>query len=316
MTRSVVVTQSTNSVLMIRPCRFYPNPETAADNAFQGRLDCGVDELSTVARKEFDAAAQKLRAAGVNVHVFEDTAEPEKPDAVFPNNWISTHHDGRIALFPMYSALRRRERRQDIVGELRKEYRVNEVVDYSAFEEQGYCLEGTGSLVLDHLNKIAYVSLSNRSNPKVIRRFANDFGYQSVTFKSIGSDGRPIYHTNVMMCIGTAFALIGLETIRNKAERQQVRAQLERSAKDIVEVSPDQIANFAGNAIELHDRHGEKLLVLSKRAIWALTGEQRARLTRYVRLVPLELPTIELGGGSARCIITTIHLAPRLQHIA
>ena len=297
---------------MIRPRRFYPNPETAADNAFQARLDCDVDALSTVARKEFDAAVQKLRAAGVNVHVFEDTAEPEKPDAVFPNNWISTHHDGRIALFPMYSALRRRERRQDIVGELRKDYRVNEVIDYSAFEEQGCCLEGTGSLVLDHLNKIAYVSLSNRSNPKVIRRFANDFSYESVTFTSIGSDGQPIYHTNVMMCIGTAFALVGLETIRNKAERQQVRARLERSAKDIVELSLDQIANFAGNAIELHDTHGEKLLVLSDRAIRALTQEQRARLTRSVRLVPLELPAIELGGGSARCMIATIHLAPRL----
>jgi hypothetical protein len=297
---------------MIRPCRFYPNPETAADNAFQARLDCDVDALSTVARKEFDAAVQKLRAADVNVHVFEDTAEPEKPDAVFPNNWISTHHDGRIVLFPMYSALRRRERRQDIVGELRKDYRVNEVIDYSAFEERGCCLEGTGSLVLDHLNKIAYVSLSNRSNPKVIRRFANDFSYESVTFTSIGSDGQPIYHTNVMMCIGTAFALVGLETIRNKAERQQVRARLERSDKDIVELSLDQIANFAGNAIELHDTHGEKLLVLSDRAIRALTEEQRARLTRSVRLVPLELSTIELGGGSARCMIATIHLAPRL----
>jgi len=312
MTRSAVLTQSTNSVLMIRPCRFYPNPETAADNAFQARLDCDVDALSAVARKEFDTAVQKLRAAGVNVHVFEDTAEPERPDAVFPNNWISTHHDGRIVLFPMYSALRRRERRQDIVGELRKDYRVNEVIDYSAFEEQGCCLEGTGSLVLDHLNKIAYVSLSNRSNPKVIRRFANDFSYESVTFTSIGSDGQPIYHTNVMMCIGTAFALVGLETIRNKAERQQVRARLERSDKDIVELSLDQIANFAGNAIELHDTHGEKLLVLSDRAIRALTEEQRARLTRSVRLVPLELPAIELGGGSARCMIATIHLAPRL----
>jgi hypothetical protein len=312
MTRSTVLTQSTNSVLMIRPCRFYPNPETAADNAFQARLDCAGDALSTVARTEFDAAVQNLRAAGVNVHVFEDTAEPEKPDAVFPNNWISTHHDGRIALFPMYSGLRRRERRHDIIGELRKYYRVTEVIDYSVFEKQGCCLEGTGSLVLDHLNKIAYVSLSNRSNPKVIQRFAEDFSYEPVTFTSIGSDGQPIYHTNVMMCIGTAFALVGLEMIRNKAERQQVRAQLERNAKDIVELSPDQIANFAGNAIELRDTHGEKLLVLSERAIRALTEEQRARLTRYVRLVPLELPTIELGGGSARCMITTIHLAPRL----
>jgi hypothetical protein len=308
MTPTAALTQSTNSVLMIRPCRFYPNPETAGDNAFQTRLDYPVDELSTAARIEFDAAVQKLRVAGVNVHVFEDTAEPEKPDAVFPNNWISTHHDGRIALFPMYSALRRRERRQDIVGELRKYYRVTEVVDYSTFEEQGCCLEGTGSLVLDHLNKIAYVSLSNRSNLKVIRRFTDDFNYEPVTFTSIGPDGRPIYHTNVTMCIGTAFALVGLEMIPDKAERQQVRARLERSAKDIVELSPDQIASFAGNAIELHDTNGEKLLVVSERAIRALTEDQLARLTRYVRLVPLELPTIELGGGSARCMIAAIHL--------
>lgn len=311
MTQSVAVTQSTDSVLMVRPCRFSPNPETAADNAFQARVDYAADALSAVARKEFDAAVQTLRAAGVNVHVFEDTAEPEKPDAVFPNNWISTHHDGRIALFPMYSALRRRERRHDIIGELRKRYRVTEVIDYSALEEKGCWLEGTGSLVLDHLNKIAYVSLSNRSHPKAMQRFAEDFNYEPVTFTSI-SDGQPIYHTNVMMCIGTAFALVGLEMIPSKTERQKVRARLERSGKDIVELSPYQITNFAGNAIELHDGHGEKLLVLSQRAIRALTEEQRARLTRYVRLVPLELPTIELGGGSARCIIATIHLAPRL----
>src|SRR6478752_9234255 len=160
---------------MVRPSRFYPNPETAIDNAFQSRAQFDAHALGTVARSEFDSAVQTLRDAGVMVHVFEDTAEPEKPDAVFPNNWISTHYDGRIALFPMYSALRRRERRWDIVEELRKHYRVTDVIDYSPFEDEGCCLEGTGSLVLDHQNKIAYVSLSNRSNPKVIQRFADDF---------------------------------------------------------------------------------------------------------------------------------------------
>ncbi len=236
---------------MIRPGRFYPNPETAADNAFQRHTHCHSDTLTLAARKEFDAAVQTLRATGVNVHVFEDTAEPEKPDAVFPNNWISMHHDGRIALFPMYSVLRRRERRQDIIEELRKEYRVTKVIDYSAFEKEGCCLEGTGSLVLDHMNKIAYVSLSNRSNPKVIRRFADDFKYEPVTFSSIGPNGQPIYHTNVMMCVGTGFAIVGLEMIANKVERQQVRASLEKTEKEIVELTADQIANFAGNAIEL-----------------------------------------------------------------
>ncbi len=312
MTQSAAYAQSTDSVLMIRPGRFYPNPETAADNAFQRDANRDLDALTLVARNEFDAAVQTLRTAGVNVHVFEDTAEPKKPDAVFPNNWISTHHDGRIALFPMYSNLRRRERRQDIVEELRKHYRVTEMIDYSAFEDKGCYLEGTGSLVLDHLNKLAYVSLSNRSNPKVIQRFADDFSYEPVIFTSTGPNGQSIYHTNVMMCIGTDFAMVGLEVIRNKAERQQVRARLEKTGKEIVELSADQIANFAGNAIELHNRRGEKLLVLSSRAAGVLTGEQRERLTRYARLMQLELPTIELGGGSARCMMATIHLPPRL----
>jgi hypothetical protein len=312
MTQNAVHAQSAGSVLMIRPARFYPNPETAADNAFQGDPDRSSDALTLMARREFDAAVQTLRAAGVNVHVFEDTAEPEKPDAVFPNNWISTHYDGRIALFPMYSALRRRERRHDIVEELRKHYRVTDVIDYSAFENEGCCLEGTGSLVLDHLNKIAYVSLSNRSNPKVIQRFADDFSYQPVTFTSIGSNGQPIYHTNVMMCVGTDFAMVGLEMIPNEVERQQVRARLKKAEKEIVELSTGQIANFAGNAIELHNEDGEKLLVLSSRAAGALNEKQRERLSRYAELVQLELPTIEHGGGSARCMIATIHLPPRL----
>jgi hypothetical protein len=300
--------QSTNSVLMIRPCRFYPNPETAADNAFQARGDYTADALTAAARSEFDAAVQIIGDAGVTVHVFEDTAEPEKPDAIFPNNWVSTHHDGRIALFPMYSALRRRERRHDIIEELRKRYRVTEVIDYSRFEEEGCCLEGTGSLVLDHVNKIAYVSLSNRSNPKVIRRFADDFGYEPVTFTSIGIDGQPIYHTNVMMCIGTNIALAGLAMISDKAEQQRVRERLRASGKEIVELEPHQVANFAGNAIELHGTHDDKLLVISARAVPTFTEEQQDALARHVRLVPLRLPTIELGGGSARCMIATIHL--------
>jgi hypothetical protein len=311
MTLTAAHAQSTNSVLMIRPVRFYPNPETAADNAFQRNADRDSDALTLMARTEFDAAVQTLRTGGVNVHVFKDTTEPEKPDAVFPNNWISTHDDGRIALFPMYSALRRRERREDIVEELGKQYQVTEVIDYSAFEKESCYLEGTGSLVLDHVNKIAYVSPSNRSNPKLIQRFADDFSYETVIFTGIGTNGQPIYHTNVMMCVGTAFALVGLEMIPNRTERELVRARLEKAGKEIVELSADQIANFAGNAIELHNKDGEKLLVLSTRAAQALTEEQRETLTRYARFVPLELPTIELGGGSARCMIATIHL-PRL----
>ena len=308
LSRSAPAAQSTNSVLMIRPSRFYPNPETARDNAFQSRADFDAQALAAAARSEFDAAVQTLRDVGVRVHMFEDTAEPEKPDAVFPNNWISTHHDGRVALFPMYSELRRRERRHDIIEELRKTYKITEVIDYSSFEEQGSCLEGTGSLVLDRVNRVAYVSLSNRSNPKVIQRFADDFGYESVTFTSVGLDGQPIYHTNVMMCVGSEFAIVGLAMIPNKPERKQVQARLEASEKKIVELAPEQVANFAGNAIELNDSTGAKLLVLSTRALRTLDREQRTVLTHHARLVPLELPTIELGGGSARCMIATIHL--------
>ena len=308
LSRSAPAAQSTNSVLMIRPARFYPNPETARDNAFQSRADFDAQALAAAARSEFDAAVQTLRDVGVRVHMFEDTAEPEKPDAVFPNNWISTHHDGRVALFPMYSELRRRERRHDIIEELRKTYKITEVIDYSSFEEQGSCLEGTGSLVLDRVNRVAYVSLSNRSNLKVIQRFADDFGYESVTFTSVGLDGQPIYHTNVMMCVGSEFAIVGLAMIPNKPERKQVQARLEASEKKIVELAPEQVANFAGNAIELNDSTGAKLLVLSTRALRTLDREQRTVLTHHARLVPLELPTIELGGGSARCMIATIHL--------
>ena len=200
------------------------------------------------------------------------------------------------------------ERRHDVIEELRKTYKITEVIDYSSFEKQGSCLEGTGSLVLDHANRIAYVSLSNRSNPKVIRRFADDFDYEAVMFTSVGLDNQPIYHTNVMMCVGSEFAMVGLAMIPNKLERQQVRARLEASGKEIVELAPEQVANFAGNAIELHDSTGAKLLVLSTRAFRTLDQEQRTVLNRHARLVALELPTIELGGGSARCMIATIHL--------
>lgn len=302
--------QSTNAVLMIRPSCFYPNPETAADNTFQRDADLSEDALTRAAQTEFDNAVEALRSAGVNVNVFQDGTDPKKPDAVFPNNWISTHEDGRVVLYPMYSASRRGERRADIVDELRRFYRVTEVIDYSRFESENCFLEGTGSLVLDRVNQIAYVSLSNRSNARLIRRFSEDFAYEPVVFASVDSTGAPIYHTNVMMCVGTEFAMVSLELIPDESEREQVRTKLKASGKEIVDLSAEQIENFAGNAIELESAHGEKLLVLSARAHGALTHAQRNQLARYVRFIPLDLPTIELGGGSARCMIAEIHLPP------
>ena len=257
------IEQSTDAVLMIRPRRFYPNPETAADNSFQRSAPNESSNLSAKARAEFNRAVETLRAAGVTVHVIEDTAEPEKPDAVFPNNWISTHHDERVVLYPMYSASRRNERRLDVVDELRKFYRVTEVIDYSAAENDGHHLEGTGSLVLDHPNKIAYVSLSKRAHPKTLERFCADFGYEAVTFTSVGDDGQPVYHTNVIMCVGTEFALVALEMIADKKERERVRARLDASGKRIFSLTRKQIANFAGTARALSS---SPALFLSRRA--------------------------------------------------
>jgi hypothetical protein len=306
------VQQSTNAVLMIRPHRFYPNPETAGDNAFQRAAVSGEPKaLSAAARAEFDRVVSTLRDAGVTVHVIEDTPEPDKPDAVFPNNWLSTHHDGRVVLYPMFSALRRRERRRDIIDELRRNYHVTEVIDYSTYETKDQCLEGTGSLVLDHVHKIAYVSLSQRSHAEPLKRFCADFGYEPVTFTATDENGWPVYHTNVVMCVGSEFALVALEMIADAHEREAVRARLTDTGKQIVDLTREQIANFAGNAIELHDSGGARLMVISSRALPAFTPEQRQTIERYARFVPLDLPTIELAGGSARCMLATIHLAPR-----
>jgi hypothetical protein len=303
--------QTTEAVLMIRPYRFYPNPETAVDNAFQRSVAASeLPEISIRARREFDAAVGTLRDAGVTVHVVDDTATPEKPDAVFPNNWLSTHHDGRVVLYPMYSAARRRERRQDVIDELRKHYCVTGVVDYSAGEEQGRCLEGTGSLVLDHAHKVAYASLSQRTHPEVLQRFCSDFGYEPVTFRSASQEGRPVYHTNVILCVGADFALVSLEMIRDEAERQTVWNRLKSTGKEVIELREAQINEFAGNAIELR-AGGENRLVISERGAAALAPSQRQTIENYARLLPLSLPTIELAGGSARCMIATIHL-PRL----
>lgn len=303
--------QSANAVVMIRPSRFYPNPETALDNAFQQEVEAeSSDTLTARARAEFDQAVRTLSAAAVKVHVFDDTLAPEKPDAVFPNNWFSTHHDGRIALYPMYTPSRRAERRHDLIASLQQHYRVSGIVDYSPYEERGLYLEGTGSLVLDHENRIAYVSLSRRADRELLEKFCADFDYEPVTFQSSSDDGRPIYHTNVMLCVGTQFVLVGLEMIDDPAQRETVRSRLAATGKTIIALDRDQIANFAGNALELQNGH-EKLLVLSVRAASHLTAAQRTTIERFARLLPLSLPTIELAGGSARCMMATVHLPLR-----
>jgi hypothetical protein len=306
-----MIEQSANAVVMIRPHRFYPNPETAADNAFQREIAVADSEaISSRAQKEFDAAVELLRNAGVTVHLFEDTPAPEKPDAIFPNNWFSTHHDGRIVLYPMYSSARRRERRVDIIEALRKTHRVTELVDYSDYEKRGLFLEGTGSLVLDHLNRIAYVSLSKRANRELLEKFCADFKYEPVVFESRDRNGLPIYHTNVTMCIGSNFVLVGLEMITDPIARQKVCDRLQATGKKVIALTEEQIANFAGNALELQGGKG-KIVVLSERAAASLTPAQRATIESEARFFPLSLPTIEVAGGSARCMMAEIFL-PRL----
>jgi len=307
-----MIEQSAKAVVMIRPFRFYPNPDTASDNAFQRTIAPDeADAISKAAQSEFDQAVELLRDAGVTVHVFKDTASPEKPDAVFPNNWFSTHPDGRVALYPMYSPTRRNERRRDVIDELGKSYRISAVVDYSSYEQRGVHLEGTGSLVLDYVDRVAYVSLSKRSDRALVERFCQDFGFEPMLFESASDDGRSIYHTNVVMCIGSEFALVGLDLITDAKEREAVRRRLETSGKKVIALDREQIANFAGNALELRNDL-EKLLVLSSRAAAALTPQQRRQIESYARLLPLTLPTIELAGGSARCMLAAIHL-PRLD---
>ena len=303
--------QSTNAVIMVRPCEFYPNPETALDNAFQSDLGSDIPpRVREDARNEFDRAVKTLTDAGVTVHVFDDTPSPAKPDAVFPNNWFSTHADGRVVLYPMYNLSRRPERRGDLIDRLREWYRIIEVVDYSSFEGKDLYLEGTGSLVLDHNERVAYASLSKRTSRELLKRFCADFAFEPVTFESIGGDGRLIYHTNVMMCIGTGVALVGLEMIRASVDQTRVRERLEASGRTVIELTREQVENFAGNALELHNDQ-ERLLVLSERAHSHLTPSQVATLEKFVRLVPLALPTIELAGGSARCMMATVHLPSR-----
>ncbi len=303
-------TQSTNAVVMIRPDRFYPNPETALDNAFQKTASQPNEDIANEAQAEFDHAVTLLTAAGIMVHVFQDTPAPSKPDAVFPNNWFSTHHDGRIALYPMFTPSRRAERRLDLIEQLRATYRIAEVIDYSDFEKRGLFLEGTGSLVLDHIHRLAYVSLSRRADLEPLEKFCDDFDYEPVTFQSRGNDGRRIYHTNVMMCLGTEFALVGLDLIPDREERRALGERLEATGKTIIELDSEQIENFAGNALELQNDRG-KILILSQRALRHLRDAQRASIERYAEILPLDLPTIELAGGSARCMLATIHLPSR-----
>lgn len=301
--------QAPRAVVMIRPHRFRPNPATAADNRFQS-IDPqrSAKEIAAAAYDEFTRAVAALEAAGIVVHLFEDERD-DTPDSVFPNNWFSTHAGGHVAVYPMFSPTRRAERRTDVIEMLKRRYRVQDVIDYSGLEQDGIYLEGTGAMVLDHLERVAYAARSNRTNEVVLERFCTHFNYEPVLFEAVDPAERPIYHTNVLMCIGTRFAMAGLSALVDPARRAEVRSRLQ-ATRDVIELTPRQIAAFAGNAIELAGREGP-VLALSRRAHAALTAEQVAVIERSARLLPLDVPTIELAGGSVRCMLAGVHLAER-----
>ena len=302
--------QAPRAVIMIRPHAFRPNAETSRDNAYQAAAKGTAAEVARTARDEHDAAVASLRTAGITVHVFDDDGSRDTPDSVFPNNWFSSHPGGSVGVYPMYPASRRRERRSDVIEMLKTTYRVETIYDYSGLEHDDLFLEGTGAMVLDHVSRIAFVAKSNRADPIVLERFCTHFGYEPIAFDAADASGVPVYHTNVLMCIGTDFALVGLDMITDFARRDVIIRRLTETGRDVIALSPDQIANFAGNAIELTGTTG-RYLVLSRRAADALTPRQRDRIERSARLLPLTLPTIECAGGSARCMIAGVHLTQR-----
>ncbi|QGG78739.1 amidinotransferase [Pseudomonas syringae USA011] len=296
---------------MVRPHAFTPNPETAADNTFQASSSgIAAQALAKVAHDEVSRAADRLEAQGVRVHLFDDFGEKNTPDSVFPNNWFSTHPGGHIAIYSMYSPSRRRERRTDIIEMLKKEYRVQEVIDYSGLEQDDLFLEGTGAMVFDHLSRVAYTARSNRANPIALERFSTHFNFEPMVFDTADENGIAIYHTNVLMCVATEFALVGFDTLTSKARAEEVRERLMESGRDVIDLTNQQISQFAGNAIELSG-HDSRILALSRRAFDSLLPEQRRRIEQSARLVPLNVPTIEMAGGSVRCMIAGIHLSPR-----
>lgn len=302
--------QAPTSVVMVRPHRFGVNPETGADNAFQAQVAEHEESLAASALAEFDAAVATLTAAGVKVHVFEDFGEFDTPDSVFPNNWFSTHQGGRVAIYPMFAVNRRRERRADVIELLKAQYRVQEVIDYSGLEYDNLFLEGTGAMVFDHAERVAYVAASHRADPVILERFCTAFGYEPMVFPTADASGRPIYHTNVLMSIATDYALICTDAIADARRRDEVAERLADSGRTMLQISFDQVNQFVGNAIELTGSQG-RLLVLSSRAEAALTPQQREVISASSQLLPLSIPTIELAGGSARCMIAGVHLSPR-----
>ena len=303
--------QLASSVLMIRPTRFQSNPQTADSNAFQTEPDASPAEQQRAALPEFEGLVSALRGAGIDVVVFDDTPEPHTPDSVFPNNWVSFHADGTVVIYPMEAENRRGERRLDIIDRLGTElgFQVREVVDLSHHEANGHFLEGTGSMVLDRVNRIAYACLSSRTHLDVLGDFAQRMDYDVVAFEAVDRDGVPIYHTNVLMNVGERLAVICDGAISRDEQRKAVLERLEATGHEIISLSFDQLLAFAGNMLELRAADGVPVIAMSRRAWNSLSEEQRAVCEANGRIVTAAIDDIEdSAGGSVRCMLAEIHL--------
>jgi hypothetical protein len=304
------LSQTASTVLMIRPVRFGFNEETAGTNAFQQLNDTlSPEEIQAKALAQFDAFVEKLRAAKVKVVVVEDTEAPHTPDAIFPNNWVSFHEDGRVVLYPMFAPNRRLERREDLLPTLTEEHgiQVGEVLDLTYFEERGKYLESTGSMVLDRVHRLAYACLSPRTDREVLEAFCAAVGYQPVVFRAADRNGVAIYHTNVLMSVGEQLAVICAEAIPDQQEREMVLAKLRETGKEVVEISFSQMNCFAGNMLHVHNQEGQTLLVMSEQAYRSLAEEQIARIEAQTTILRADISMIEqYGGGSVRCMMAEV----------
>ena len=302
--------QITNTVLMVRPVRFRMNEETVVNNYFQEEMDLKNEEINRQAQQEFDAFVHKLREVGVKVIGVDDIYEQNTPDSVFPNNWITFHQNGNVAIYPMFAENRRRERREDILDKVEEEgFLIENVYDYTDAEQENIFLEGTGAMVLDRVHRKAYCALSPRADEELFIEFCEDFEYTPVIFKAYQEvDGKqvPIYHTNVMMALGEDFAIVCLDTITDKSERKNLLHHLKEDKKEIISITPEQMCQYAGNMLQVQGKNST-YLVMSDAAYNALTPQQIQTIEKYTQILHSNLETIETcGGGSARCMLAEV----------
>lgn len=299
--------QTTSHLLMIRPVNFGYNAETAVNNSFQV---AGHDANAQVnAVKEFDELVEKLRNHGIDVNVVNDTPEPYTPDSIFPNNWISFHTKGTICLYPMFAINRRNERKQGVIDTIKSRFQVTDTVDFTGYEGDNLFLEGTGSMVLDRDNKIAYACLSPRTDLKVLNAFGEQMDFDIVPFIAVDALGKEIYHTNVMMCVADRYVVICIDSISDEKQRNEVTESIKRSGKEIITISYKQMESFAGNMLQVENAEGKKFLVMSSQAYYSLNPEQLRKLESYNEIIHSPLENIETnGGGSARCMIAEVFL--------